>query len=159
MACSEIIEHIFKKRAWTFREVNGDLFTAPKEYSLAHCVGADLSMGAGIAIRFRNSFGRIVQLRAQEPKVGGLAVLTDGKRFVYYLVTKRFSNQKPKYADLLRSLLALRKHMKANGVKRLAIPRIGCGLDRLEWTQVYDLLYRVFNADNVEILLYEYKSK
>lgn len=155
MACSEIFGNIFKKRAWTFRKVNGDLFAAPKEYSLAHCVAVDLCMGAGIAIRFRNFFGRVSQLKAQEPETGGLAVLKDGKRFVYYLVTKRFSTQKPKYADLLRSLLAMRKHMKANGVKRLAIPKIGCGLDRLEWPRVYDLLYSVFNTDDIEIVLYE----
>lgn len=36
-----------------FREVTGDLFSAAKEYSLAHCVAADLKMGAGIAIKFR----------------------------------------------------------------------------------------------------------
>lgn len=39
--------------ALLFREVDGDLFSAPKEYSLAHCVAADLKMGAGIAIKFR----------------------------------------------------------------------------------------------------------
>lgn len=36
-----------------FREVEGDLFTASKDYSLAHCVASDLKMGAGIAVAFR----------------------------------------------------------------------------------------------------------
>lgn len=35
------------------REVQGDLFEAPADYSLAHCVAEDLRMGAGIAVRFR----------------------------------------------------------------------------------------------------------
>jgi hypothetical protein len=35
------------------REVDGDLFEAPKEYSLAHCVAADMRMGSGIAVSFR----------------------------------------------------------------------------------------------------------
>lgn len=38
---------------FTLREINGDLFAAPEEYALAHCVAADLRMGAGIAIKFR----------------------------------------------------------------------------------------------------------
>jgi hypothetical protein len=35
------------------KEVDGDLFEAPKEYSLAHCVAADMRMGSGIAVNFR----------------------------------------------------------------------------------------------------------
>ena len=35
------------------REVEGDLFTASAEYSLAHCVAEDFRMGAGIAVHFR----------------------------------------------------------------------------------------------------------
>lgn len=35
------------------REQKGDLFEAPSEYSLAHCVAEDFSMGAGIAKEFR----------------------------------------------------------------------------------------------------------
>lgn len=40
-------------KLWTFRQIVGDLFTAPREYALAHCVAADMRMGAGIAILFR----------------------------------------------------------------------------------------------------------
>lgn len=39
--------------ALVLREVEGDLFTASKDYALAHCVAADLRMGAGIAVAFR----------------------------------------------------------------------------------------------------------
>lgn len=35
------------------KEINGDLFAAPEEYALGHCVAADLKMGKGIAIQFR----------------------------------------------------------------------------------------------------------
>jgi len=35
------------------KEVDGDLFTAPKEWSLAHCVATDMRMGSGIAVNFR----------------------------------------------------------------------------------------------------------
>jgi hypothetical protein len=38
---------------YKIKEVEGDLFSAPKNVSLAHCVAADLKMGAGIAIKFR----------------------------------------------------------------------------------------------------------
>lgn len=35
------------------QEIEGDLFSADKSVSLAHCVASDLKMGAGIAITFR----------------------------------------------------------------------------------------------------------
>lgn len=38
---------------FVLREIDGDLFSAPQEYALAHCVAADLRMGAGIAVKFR----------------------------------------------------------------------------------------------------------
>lgn len=34
----------------------------------------------------------------------------------------------------------LKKHCEEQRVKKLAIPRIGCGLDRLEWEKVRDLI-------------------
>lgn len=37
----------------TIREIDGDLFGAPKDESLAHCVAADMRLGAGIAVKFR----------------------------------------------------------------------------------------------------------
>lgn len=36
-----------------FREIEGDLFSAPENYSLAHCVSEDMRMGAGIATIFK----------------------------------------------------------------------------------------------------------
>lgn len=36
-----------------FREIKGDLFTAPSEFSLAHCVTTSMVMGAGIAKLFK----------------------------------------------------------------------------------------------------------
>lgn len=37
-------------------EVNGDLFSASPEYSMCHCVAADLRMGKGIAVKFRQVY-------------------------------------------------------------------------------------------------------
>lgn len=34
-------------------DISGDLFSAPDDVSLAHCVGADMTMGAGIAVLFK----------------------------------------------------------------------------------------------------------
>ena len=39
-------------------------------------------------------------------------------------------------------------------VKRLLMPRIGCGLDRLKWDKVKDILTNVFKDTEIEILVF-----
>lgn len=148
---------IFDRPAWTFRRVEGDLFSAPFDYSLAHCIAVDLQMGTGIAVVFRRKFGGTAELRRQNPQTGGVSVLKVGRRYVYYLTTKKLSTQKPKLMSLLKSLLAMKVHIIANGVKKLAIPKIGCGFDRLKWEEVFELLRRVFSKLPIEIVLYDNK--
>ena len=97
--------------SYKLTEVEGDLFSAPKEYSLAHCVAADLGMGAGIAVKFKQTYGQLDTLHAQNVQTGGVAVLKDNERFIYYLVTKPQSWDKPTYESLRSSLNAMREHM------------------------------------------------
>ena len=73
------------------REIVGDLFAAPSDHSLAHCVSEDLHMSQGIAKQFKNRFGNIEELLLQSPKVGNVVFLKSGERYIYYLVTKKVS--------------------------------------------------------------------
>lgn len=133
------------------RKVKGDLFTAPSSTSLVHCVSACFTMGRGIAVAFRNRFGRVPELRSQGKGVGDVAVLTDGQRYIYYLVTKQRYYHKPTLRNLERSLKALKCHCDAVGVTKLAMPLIGCGLDRLQWADVEALLARILTGMDVTV--------
>lgn len=142
------------------REIEGDLFSAPKDHSLAHCVTSDLKMGAGIAVKFKQVFKGVDELRAQNVGVGGVATLKDGQRFVYYLITKKSTYDKPTYEDLTRSLEAMKKHMSENGAKKLAIPRIGCGIDGMEWPKVKSILNSTFGKEgDFEVVVYNFVPK
>lgn len=105
----------------------------------------------------RNKFGSIQALTNQNVQKGGVAIIQDNNRFIYYLVTKDKSHQKPTYEHLFSSLVAMREHMRQNNISKLAIPRIGCGLDRLVWNKVQDQLYEIFGDDNVEIIVYNFQ--
>ena len=63
---------------FALKEINGDLFSA--KTSLANCVGADLKMGAGVAVKFKQLFGREDELRKQNVSCYFL-IKTD---FIYY---------------------------------------------------------------------------
>lgn len=114
---------IRRMSALVFREIEGDLFAAPKTYSLAHCVAADLKMGAGIAVKFRDTYGQIDELQKQGVKAGGVAVLSDESRFIYYLISKNDTYKKPTYKDLYLSLHAMKNHMVGRQFERFICDR------------------------------------
>jgi O-acetyl-ADP-ribose deacetylase (regulator of RNase III) len=138
-------------------EMQGDLFDS--NASLCHCVSEDLVMGKGIAEGFKERFKQVKELKSQHVKVGGMATLQDETRFIYYLVTKRKYFHKPTYESLRNSLKQMKQHMEQNKITDLAMPRIGCGLDRLEWTKVKEMILRLFgDCDNLKIIVYEKRN-
>jgi len=140
------------------KEVDGDLFTAPKEWSLAHCVATDMRMGSGIAVNFRQTFKNVGDLLDQGARVGHIAVLEHEGRYIYYLVTKKYSTDKPRFEDLVSSLQKMRDHCAEHEVKNLAMPRIGCGLDRLEWREVKPKIEELFSGLDISITIYNFNQ-
>ncbi|XP_007560847.1 O-acetyl-ADP-ribose deacetylase 1-like [Poecilia latipinna] len=145
--------------SWTLKYATGDLFSCPRDESLAHCISEDIRMGAGIAVTFRKRFGEVLTLKEQKKVPGQCAVLTHDRRFIYYLITKKKASQKPTYDSLRRSLEDMKTHCLQNGVKRISIPRIGCGLDRLQWSKVSQILEQVFKETDITITVYSLPKK
>ncbi len=138
-------------------EIKGDLFSADENDCLAHCVSQDLHMGKGIAVTFKNKYGNVNVLKLQNPTIGKFVLLPkpNSNGFIYYLVTKSKYYGKPLLEDLTKSLISMKAHMVENKVRNLAMPRIGCGLDGLKWTNVKDVIIEVFS--DMEILIKIYK--
>lgn len=115
-------------------EICKDLFSCDETDSLVHCVSRDFHMGKGIAVEFKRRFKRQNILRNQNKGIGDVAFLNVGKRRVYYLITKEFYYQKPKFEDLKRCLKSLEGLTREEEI--LSMPKIGCGLDGLKWEDV-----------------------
>lgn len=104
------------------------------------------------------NFKRVEVLLGQNQKTGGLAVLEDKNRYIYYLVTKKLSNGKPTMLTLFSSLCRMREHIRKHDVSKVAMPRVGCGLDRLEWIYVKQMLEYVFKDVDVEIVVCNFQQ-
>ncbi|XP_026223480.1 ADP-ribose glycohydrolase OARD1 [Anabas testudineus] len=145
--------------SWRLGYVTGNLFSCPGDEALAHCISEDCRMGAGIAVLFKRKFRGLEELKQQNKKTGECAVLRRGRRFVYYLITKKKASQKPDYDDLRRSLEDMKSHCVQCEVTRISMPRIGCGLDRLKWERVSEILEEVFKNTNISITVYSLPEK
>lgn len=78
-----------------------------------------------------------------------------GNRYIYYLITKQNYWEKPTYEAMNACLATLRNLCLNHGTKTIAMPRIGCGLDRLKWENVRAAIQRVFNpATGINVTIY-----
>lgn len=143
----------------TIREEQRDLFTVPTDYILVHCISADFALGAGIAKEFaRRGVKAQLQRDYQDIEVGDCLVSdTTGWRAELNLVTKEKYWQKPTYETMRMALEDTKslyeEIMSYIETVKLAMPRIGCGLDKLEWSKVKAIIEEVFADTDVEILV------
>ncbi|NWZ01973.1 OARD1 deacetylase, partial [Loxia curvirostra] len=144
----------FSKDQERIRCVKGDLFSCPSTDALAHCISEDCRMGAGIAVLFKKKFGGVQELLDQKKKTGEVAVLQRDERYIYYLITKQKVSHKPTYESMQKSLEAMKAHCLNNGVTDISMPRIGCGLDGLQWEKVSAILEEVFENTDIKITVY-----
>jgi O-acetyl-ADP-ribose deacetylase (regulator of RNase III) len=136
-------------------EIKGDLFSCCNDYSLAHCVSEDLVMGKGIAVEFKKRFGHVPELKAQQAMVGSGCVLHHNERgYIYYLVTKKYYNGKPTMETLKASCEWMKQHALEHGVYKIAMPRIGCGLDKMQWSLVKEMLLEIFSGTDIKLIVY-----
>ena len=53
----------------------------------------------------------------------------------------------------MNSLNAMKTLALNNNVKKIAMPLIGCGLDRLKWEKVSEIIKETFSETDIEILI------
>jgi len=143
-----------------FEERKMDLFDMPEKYYFVQCISADLAMGKGIAVEFNRRFnvrnkllkyGDVIEQWISNPGKNNVLVLPCDR--VLNMVTKLNYWNKPTYNDFLLSLEALADYVNKNNIKYLAMPRIGCGLDKLEWSRVKEIIRDIFGPYDVEIVV------
>jgi hypothetical protein len=142
----------FKENKMILLEKQMDLFSVDSSYYLAHCISGDFALGAGIAVKFNDIYSmrdkllRIYPSKCEE----NVCVLIDR---VFNLITKKKCWGKPTLYSLKESLLSMKSITTHNDIKKVAMPKIGCGLDRLTWKDVKLVIEDVFNDTDLEILV------
>lgn len=140
-----------------FNEVKMDLFTVPQGYYLAHCISGDYALGAGIAKKFDEVYNMRFKLHKNYAIPEGAKFANVGRALlvdnVFNLVTKQRCFHKPTYDTLYETLEDMKEQSIDFDIKKIAMPYIGCGLDRLDWNRVKDVIDDVFRDTDIEILV------
>ena len=69
---------------------------------------------------------------------------SSSRRYIYDLVTKGKYSDKPDLQTLATTLQSMHSHATMHRVSTIAIPKIGCGLDQMNWQDEVKLLRDVF---------------
>lgn len=147
--------------------VKQDITTISSDFLICHCISADAAMGAGVALalvrRFPSMKSEVKDCLATIPfaqRVGQVVFFVDDttNAIVANMITKaRYwekSSTMPQcvYLDNLRQCLILVKQvMLERNIKKLAMPKIGCGLDRCSWMDVESIILDVFDGTDYDI--------
>ena len=92
---------------------------------------------------------------AEEPKqtqfqLSPIGIQKPTTSSITYELNRKFS-EKPTLDNLRMSLEDLRGHVLLKNVTKVSIPKIGCGLDKLQWTDVFKLIQETFTYYGFQI--------
>ena len=138
-----------------YHEEQMDLLKAPRGYAIAHCISADFALGAGVAKQIEDVYSMKTQLKTMygdwehTELVGAALPCLD----VINLVTKARYYHKPTLQSLQEALEDMRRYCDESGIAKIAMPQIGCGLDRLHWDDVKPVIQNVFADSDIEIMV------
>lgn len=144
-----------------YKEEKRDLFSVPDDYYIAHCISADFDLGAGIALEIENKFNVKAELNERYSTYMDFWNIVDTNKYgdcictgrIMNLITKKYYYDKPKYDSMYAALRFMKQLCRQHRVHKLAMPKIGCGPDRLRWDVVSRLIKRVFEDTDIEILV------
>ena len=126
-------------------------------HSIGHCISADAKMRKEFAeLLSQRILGLRDTRRRKKLLTGQTFPLWDrvGDRYIYNLVTKTKFSEKPTLPTLSLTLDEMKSHARLYGISTIAIPKIGWGLDQMNWQEVVKLLRDILAYSNIRIVVY-----
>ena len=135
--------------------VSGDLFAnLHNAQALAHGCNCQGSMGAGVAKGFRERYPAMYEeyrrrCKADDPREFNLGDAwlwkAEDRPWVFNLGTQEgFWRSRASYEAIEQALQGMRESADREGLRTIAVPRIGVGYGGLSWKKVRAIVERVF---------------
>jgi len=142
-----------------FEEIHGNLFDSITQV-IAHGCNCQGIMGAGVALQIKRQFPEVYLEYHNECKCGyfnlGSCLIKESEgRVIANLGTQMYCGPDARISAITESLLRLRVLMEDNGWFSVAMPRIGCGLGGLLWSDVKKVIKNAFTSTDIEVFIYK----
>ena len=128
------------------RDLNADLLSMPVYYNIAHCIPADFTVYGVTAQRIDDVYDLVDLIKHDymdwevRPDVGDVNYLKNV--FTLFATPKKYA--RPSMEDLRKCVANLAQECVDLGIMHLAMPRIGCGHNKLKWDEVKDMICEEF---------------
>ncbi len=132
-------------------ELDINILAVPQGYYLAHGISRDMNFKVGLPAQFDRQYNLKEKLQRFEDEIElGVSYLTDN---VFSLVVKDSSYDFPDRDMLLEAIIDMRDSMEQLMATKLAIPKICCGRNGLDWEEVKAMFELVFADFEGQILV------
>lgn len=135
-----------------YTETKGKLFETTDYY--AYCINANLEYTDALPRQFNTKFNiknRLQQQYSDKVKTGNTILY--GK--VFSLIIKDKYKDAPRYMNLNKSLMEMKKLCIKFDIKKVIIPKLGDKFYDLEYSSVKNAIVKVFNGIDIEIVMME----
>ena len=122
--------------------------------AIAHCISADAKMSKGFAETICRKMNGLQEIcRRAKATVGSALPYWDpeSNNLISNLVTKSKFYEKPTLDNFRVSLEKMKGHALLNNITKISMLKIGYGLDKVQWTDVFKLLQDNFTYSGIEI--------
>lgn len=163
------VDDVLVKSNFTLEKMEGDILTAPINYTLLHTIYAESEGEAiGLTKTIIDTFDIKEDLKDELEYLLSVAdyygdnddlngdIITYKHKNVVTLITKRKKHHTVYYDTIERGLYKLKKHMENNNLHYLAMPCICCGYEKLEWQVIEDIITKVFSDCKIPITIKVY---
>lgn len=134
--------------------IHGNILCCPSNMSIAHCVSNDGKMGAGLALTLNREFHLKNDFLKAPRAVGSVVALRRGDRFIVNLISKERYFHLPTLQDIEETFRNMKRFLIFNEIHDIAVPELGCGLDRCNLKEIIKILEKVFKNDPLNIYMH-----
>ena len=144
--------------------ITGDIMASPAE-AIVNTVNTVGVMGKGIALQFKEAFPKnfaiyVEACRKGELEPGKLLITKERNaagnvKFIINFPTKKHWRHSSRYEYIESGLATLVEIIKANNIKSIAIPPLGCGNGGLNWDIVKKMIESALSDIAVDVSVYE----
>ena len=139
----------------SFVEINGDIFKSEfignPNTAILHCVSSDYALGAGIAKEIEARFKVRNTLKDLNRHFYPDCILVNG---IMNMVTKDKYWNKPTYDSFDTALEIACGLCHKCGIDTLIMPRIGSGLDKLDWEICREMIKSRLVNNSINCIVY-----